>query len=145
MSPSLTDFRTVGRTGLRVSPLALGTMTFGDPSWGADAVTSTEILARYLDAGGNFIDTANRYSEGASETVIGEYLAKKPHVRDRLVIKEVVNPSVPAMSSRRDVYVMPLIRSHRNFPNYLRIHLVDTHLGGFGAVRIRDVPGDRAR
>ena len=86
MSPSLTDFRTVGRTGLRVSPLALGTMTFGDPSWGADAVTSTEILARYLDAGGNFIDTANRYSDGASETVIGEYLAKNPHLRDRLVI-----------------------------------------------------------
>jgi aryl-alcohol dehydrogenase-like predicted oxidoreductase len=86
MSTSLTDYRTVGRTGLRVSPLALGTMTFGDPSWGADPDTSKEILARYLDAGGNFIDTANRYADGASETVIGEYLAKQPDLRDRLVI-----------------------------------------------------------
>jgi aryl-alcohol dehydrogenase-like predicted oxidoreductase len=83
---SLTDYRTVGRTGLRVSPLALGTMTFGDPSWGADTDTSKEILARYLDAGGNFIDTANRYMDGASETVIGEYLGKNPGLRDRLVI-----------------------------------------------------------
>jgi aryl-alcohol dehydrogenase-like predicted oxidoreductase len=95
----LTDFRTLGRTGLRVSPLALGTMTFGDPSWGADAATSAEILARYLDAGGNFIDTANRYMDGASETVIGEYLAKQPGLRDRLVIASkfalTMDPSDP--------------------------------------------------
>ncbi|GAA3434888.1 aldo/keto reductase [Kutzneria kofuensis] len=83
---SLTDFRTLGRTGLRVSPLTLGTMTFGDPSWGADEATSIEILDRYLDAGGNFIDTANRYMNGESERVIGTYLGKHPGLRDRLVI-----------------------------------------------------------
>ncbi|MGI5142817.1 MULTISPECIES: aldo/keto reductase [unclassified Streptomyces] len=83
---SLTDFRTLGRTGLRVSPLALGTMTFGDPSWGADEQTSLDILARYIEAGGNFIDTANRYMEGRSEQVIGSYLRKYPDQRDRLVI-----------------------------------------------------------
>ena len=71
---NLTDFRTLGRTGLRVSPLTLGTMTFGDSGWGAGPATSREILARYVDAGGNVIDTANRYMDGASETVIGEWL-----------------------------------------------------------------------
>jgi hypothetical protein len=66
-------------------------------------------------------------------------------VRNWMVIKEVADPSVPTMARQRDVHVMPHIRSHRNFPNYLGVHLVDTDLGGFGAVRIRDVPGDRAR
>jgi aryl-alcohol dehydrogenase-like predicted oxidoreductase len=79
----LTDFRTLGRTGLRVSPLALGTMTFGDPGWGADEETSIEILKRYLDAGGNFIDTANAYMGGRSEEVIGRFLGKD---RDRVVL-----------------------------------------------------------
>jgi len=83
---SLTDFRTLGRTGLRVSPLALGTMTFGDSSWGADEATSTAIIDRYLEAGGNFIDTANRYANGESERVLGTYLGKRPGLRDRLVI-----------------------------------------------------------
>ncbi|MCY1143173.1 aldo/keto reductase [Actinoplanes sp. Pm04-4] len=83
---NLTDYRTLGRTGLRVSPVALGTMTFGDPSWGADDDTSTAILERYLDAGGNFIDTANAYMAGRSEEVVGAYLGKKPHRRDSLVI-----------------------------------------------------------
>ncbi|MFK3981032.1 aldo/keto reductase [Micromonospora sp. NPDC050397] len=83
---SLTDFRTLGRTGLRVSPLALGTMTFGDPSWGADEATSTEILSRYLAAGGNFVDTANVYMGGRAEEVLGAYLGKHPGLRDRLVI-----------------------------------------------------------
>jgi aryl-alcohol dehydrogenase-like predicted oxidoreductase len=82
----LTDFRTLGRTGLRISPITLGTMTFGDPSWGADAETSYEILSRYLDAGGNVIDTANAYMGGEAERVIGTYLAKRPGLRDRLVI-----------------------------------------------------------
>ena len=69
-----------------MSPLALGTMTFGDPSWGADEETSTEILARYLDAGGNFVDTANAYMGGRSEEVLGRYLGKQPGLRDRLVL-----------------------------------------------------------
>jgi aryl-alcohol dehydrogenase-like predicted oxidoreductase len=83
---NLTDFRTLGRSGLRVSPIALGTMTFGDPSWGADEPTSAAILDRYLDAGGNFIDTANAYMDGRSEEVIGAYLGKRPGQREGLVI-----------------------------------------------------------
>lgn len=83
---NLTDFRTFGRTGLRVSPLTLGAMTFGDPSWGADAATSNAIIERYLEAGGNAIDTANGYTGGRSEEILGAYLAQHPGLRDRLVL-----------------------------------------------------------
>jgi aryl-alcohol dehydrogenase-like predicted oxidoreductase len=82
----LNSFRTLGRSGLRVSPLALGAMTFGDGSWGADDETSAAILDRYLETGGNFIDTANGYNDGRSEEVIGAYLDQHPGLRDRLVI-----------------------------------------------------------
>lgn len=64
-----------GRTGLRVSELSLGTMTFGaDPGWGTDKDTSGRILDAYADAGGNFLDTANVYADGASERILGELL-----------------------------------------------------------------------
>ena len=70
---SLTSYVTVGRTGLRVSPLCLGTMTFGVPQMGGvDEATSHQILNAFFDAGGNFIDTANGY--GGSEEIIGNYL-----------------------------------------------------------------------
>jgi aryl-alcohol dehydrogenase-like predicted oxidoreductase len=83
---NLNSYRTLGRCGLRVSPVALGAMTFGDGSWGADDEASAALLDRYLDAGGNFIDTANVYNGGRSEQVIGAYLDKHPGLRDRLVI-----------------------------------------------------------
>jgi aryl-alcohol dehydrogenase-like predicted oxidoreductase len=82
----LNSFRTLGRSGLRVSPLTLGAMTFGDGSWGADDETSTAIIDHYHEAGGNFIDTANVYNNGRSEEVIGTYLDKHPGLRERLVI-----------------------------------------------------------
>jgi aryl-alcohol dehydrogenase-like predicted oxidoreductase len=82
----LNSFRTLGRSGLRVSPVALGAMTFGDGSWGADDQASTALLDRYVDAGGNFIDTANAYNGGRSEETIGAYLGKHQGLRDRLVI-----------------------------------------------------------
>ncbi|WP_433858796.1 aldo/keto reductase [Streptomyces kronopolitis] len=63
-----------GRTGLRVSELSLGTMTFGAGGWGTDKDTSGRILDAYADAGGNFIDTANVYADGASERILGELL-----------------------------------------------------------------------
>ncbi|GAB1334190.1 aldo/keto reductase [Streptomyces sp. E-15] len=73
-----------GRTGLRVSELALGTMTFGEESgWGADQETGARILDTYADAGGNFVDTANIYASGASERILGELLAGR---RDRFVL-----------------------------------------------------------
>ena len=67
----LNAFRTLGRSGLRVSPVTLGTMTFGDGSWGADDETSVAILDRYLQSGGNFIDTANVWTTVARRRPLG--------------------------------------------------------------------------
>ena len=83
----LDQYVTLGRSGLRVSPMCLGAMTFGaDPSWGASVAESKAILDRFLDLGGNFIDTANGYNRGQSEQIIGDHLAHDPEKRDRLVI-----------------------------------------------------------
>ena len=82
---SLTDFRTLGRSGLVVSPLALGTMTFGTPRWGSPDEVSEAVFHAYVDAGGNFIDTADVYAKGRSEELIGGYVADRG-LRDRLVI-----------------------------------------------------------
>ncbi len=71
----LTDFRTLGRSGLVVSPLALGTMTFGPGAWGADEATSRSMFDAYRDAGGNFIDTADIYTGGRSEELVGRFIA----------------------------------------------------------------------
>jgi len=74
----------LGRSGLRVSELALGTMTFGpDWGWGADLDQSRAIFNRFVEAGGNFIDTASNYTDGTSERYVGELVAGD---RDRFVI-----------------------------------------------------------
>ncbi len=82
---SLVKFRTLGRSGLVVSPIALGTMTFGPGAWGADDATSREIFDAYRAAGGNFIDTADIYSGGASETLVGQFI-KETGSRDEVVL-----------------------------------------------------------
>ncbi len=82
---SLTAFRTLGRSGLIVSPLALGTMTFGNPQWGSPDDVSESIFHAYVDAGGNFIDTADVYAKGRSEELIGGYIADRS-LRDQLVL-----------------------------------------------------------
>jgi aryl-alcohol dehydrogenase-like predicted oxidoreductase len=82
---SLTEFRTLGRSGLVVSPLALGTMTFGPGAWNADDATSRAIFDAYRDAGGNFVDTADIYSGGESEILIGKFI-KDTGARDDIVL-----------------------------------------------------------
>jgi aryl-alcohol dehydrogenase-like predicted oxidoreductase len=82
---SLTDFRTLGRSGLIVSPLALGTMTFGTPRWGSADDVSESIFQAYVEAGGNFIDTADVYAKGRSEELVGSYVASRG-LRDQLVL-----------------------------------------------------------
>lgn len=68
-------YKLLGRSGLKVSELCLGTMGFGKEwNWGADKETSFQILEAFTQAGGNFIDTANRYTEGTSERIIGEFV-----------------------------------------------------------------------
>jgi aryl-alcohol dehydrogenase-like predicted oxidoreductase len=81
----LTSYRTLGRSGLAVSPLALGTMTFGAGRWGAEEDGARAIFDAYVDAGGNLIDTADVYSGGESEAMIGRFLRERGG-RDRLVI-----------------------------------------------------------
>jgi aryl-alcohol dehydrogenase-like predicted oxidoreductase len=83
MNPS---YYTLGHTGLRVSRLALGTMTFGtDWGWGADQATARALFDRYLAAGGNFFDTADLYTNGESERWLGRFV-RDAGVRDRVVI-----------------------------------------------------------
>ena len=82
---SLTDYRTLGRSGLAVSPFALGTMTFGAARWGSGEAGSQDVFNAYLDAGGNFIDTADVYSGGRSEEMLGEFIAARG-ARDAIVI-----------------------------------------------------------
>jgi aryl-alcohol dehydrogenase-like predicted oxidoreductase len=85
-SRGLDDYALLGRTGLRVSPLCLGAMTFGDPDgMGVDEQTSRALFDHYRDHGGNFIDTANVYASGNSERILCAFL-KESSVRDRLVI-----------------------------------------------------------
>jgi len=87
-------YRLFGKSGLRVSEIALGTMTFGTEwGWGADKEESKKIFDVYTNGGGNFIDTANRYTEGTSEKFVGEFihddrdhfvLATKYSLQDRM-------------------------------------------------------------
>lgn len=77
-------YKLLGQSGLRVSEMCLGTMSFGDVwGFGADEKESHRILDAYAEAGGNFIDTANKYHEGQSEEIIGSYLGPG---RDRWVV-----------------------------------------------------------
>jgi len=81
---TLSTYRLLGRSGLRVSPLCLGTMTFGTEwGWGADESASKKVLDHYLESGGNFIDTANFYTKGTSEVLCGKFLQGR---RDRVVV-----------------------------------------------------------
>jgi aryl-alcohol dehydrogenase-like predicted oxidoreductase len=81
---SLDTYRLLGRSGLRVSPMALGTMTFGtDWGWGADREEAHRIFDAYVDRGGNFIDSACNYTNGTAEQLVGEFAADK---RERLTI-----------------------------------------------------------
>lgn len=83
----LNHYVTLGRSGLRVSPFCLGAMTFGeDLGWGSSVETSNAILDRYMALGGNFIDTANVYTLGHSEKIIGDHIGRTSSKRDRVVI-----------------------------------------------------------
>jgi len=77
-------YKLLGKTGLRVSELCLGTMTFGEEwGWGASKEESRKMFDAFADAGGNFVDTANLYTNGTSETFVGEFLKGR---RERFVL-----------------------------------------------------------
>lgn len=78
------QYKLLGKSGLRVSEICLGTMTFGEEwGWGANKDESRKMFEAFLEAGGNFIDTANGYTNGASETMLGEFIQAE---RERVVL-----------------------------------------------------------
>jgi aryl-alcohol dehydrogenase-like predicted oxidoreductase len=84
---ALNDYVTIGHSGLRVSPFCLGAMTFGeDWGWGSSVAESEAIISRFMEGGGNFIDTANVYTKGHSEKIIGDCIGRDASRRDRVVI-----------------------------------------------------------
>ncbi len=81
----LTSYRTLGRSSLAVSPMALGTMTFGASRWGSDEAASRAVFDAYVEAGGNLVDTADVYAGGESERMLGRFIGERG-LRDRMVI-----------------------------------------------------------
>jgi aryl-alcohol dehydrogenase-like predicted oxidoreductase len=82
---TLENYRTLGRSGLAVSPFALGTMTFGTARWGSGEQASRAVFNAYVDAGGNFVDTADVYAGGRSEELLGSFIAERG-LRDSIVL-----------------------------------------------------------
>jgi aryl-alcohol dehydrogenase-like predicted oxidoreductase len=86
-------YQLFGKSGLRVSQMALGTMTFGeDWGWGASEEESRKVYDAFLEAGGNFIDTANLYTNGSSEQLLGKFMGRD---RERLVLATKFSASSP--------------------------------------------------
>jgi aryl-alcohol dehydrogenase-like predicted oxidoreductase len=139
------DFRLLGRSGLRVSDIGLGTMTFGpDWGWGADAAESERIFARYSAAGGNFIDTANNYTDGTSEELVGRFTSPD---RDRWVIATKYTLTLDrhdpnAGGSHRKSLVRSLEQSlrrlHTDYVDLLWLHMHDATTPIEEAVRALD-------
>src|SRR5438067_12866775 len=87
-------YKLLGRSGLRVSELCLGTMTFGeDLGWGSTREDSRRIYDAFREAGGNFIDTANMYTNGTSESFLGEFMADH---RESVVLATKYTNSAPS-------------------------------------------------
>ncbi|UHQ19086.1 aldo/keto reductase [Lysobacter sp. KIS68-7] len=120
----LDSYRLLGRSGLRISPLALGTMTFGgDWGWGAADDEARRIFDAYVDRGGNFIDTANAYTNGSSERLLGQFAEGK---RDRLVISTKFTMSMdPADPNAGGNHRKSMLRSVEQSLQRLRTDYID--------------------
>jgi aryl-alcohol dehydrogenase-like predicted oxidoreductase len=122
------EYRQLGRTGLRVSELCLGAMTFGRES---TEETSIQMLDRFVEAGGNFIDTADVYSEGLSEEILGRWLQGQD--RDALVIATKVRfrmgPGTNDIGlSRKHILAAvegSLRRLHTDYIDLYQVHMWD--------------------
>jgi aryl-alcohol dehydrogenase-like predicted oxidoreductase len=121
------EYRRVGQSGLKVSEICLGTMTFGN---GADKAEAGRILSLALDAGVNFIDTADAYNAGAAETMLGELLAARRH--DVVIATKVFNPTGPGPndSGMSRLHIMRAIedslrRLNTDYVDLYYIHHVD--------------------
>ncbi|WP_428328719.1 aldo/keto reductase [Mucilaginibacter sp.] len=126
-------YKLLGRSGLKVSELCLGTMGFGtEAGWGADKDTSFAIMDTYANAGGNFLDTANVYKLGTSEKIIGEYVAN--HDRDYFVLAtkyslkdNVTNPNASGNNRKNMMRSVEesLKRLKTDFIDLLYLHIWD--------------------
>src|ERR1700761_7879989 len=127
------NYKLLGRSGLKVSELCLGTMGFGTESgWGADKQTSFEIMDAFAEAGGNFLDTANIYKLGTSEKIIGEYISN--HDRDFFVLAtkytlkdNTTNPNASGNSRKNMMRSVEesLKRLKTDFIDLLYLHIWD--------------------
>jgi aryl-alcohol dehydrogenase-like predicted oxidoreductase len=127
------QYKLLGNTGLRVSELCLGALTFGeDWDWGSDRETSRAIFETFAEAGGNFIDTANIYTNGTSEKMLGEFVGSE---RDRFVIATkytvMSNPNDPNSSGNQRKNLMrsleaSLKRLNTDYIDLYWIHMWDT-------------------
>lgn len=122
------QLRPLGRTGIQVSPLCLGGNVFG---WTADAATSSNLLDRFVDGGGNFIDTADAYSRwapghvgGESETIIGEWLARSGK-RNRVVVATKVGSDMG--QGRKDLRAGWIRQAVEDSLRRLRIDVIDLY------------------
>jgi len=135
---ALDHYYLLGRSGLRVSRLALGTMTFGTGgirgiagAWGASKEVSRAIFDRYVAAGGNFIDTADSYTAGTSETMLGEFVAETG-LRDRLVIatkfSNSLDPGNPNAGGNGRKNMMRAVEAslHRLRTDYIDLYFLHT-------------------
>jgi aryl-alcohol dehydrogenase-like predicted oxidoreductase len=86
-------YKLLGKSGLRVSELCLGTMTFGeDWGWGSSQEESRKVYDAFLEAGGNFVDTANVYTNGTRESLLGEFMKGQ---RERIVLATKYTNAAP--------------------------------------------------
>lgn len=134
MALQLDDYRLLGRSGVRVSPLCLGTMTFGvgPGTWGSADEEAARLLDLYIDRGGNFIDTANFYGQmGQSEVLLGQYIKGR---RDRLVISTkyslTTSPGDPNASGNHRKNMVrslddSLRRMHTDYIDLYYLHMWD--------------------
>jgi aryl-alcohol dehydrogenase-like predicted oxidoreductase len=138
-------YRILGRSGLRVSELCLGTMTFGDDwGWGADRDESRRIFDAFVEAGGNFVDTASNYTNGTSESLVGELAAG---ARDSFVLATKYTLSLApddpnAGGNHRKSLVRSLEQSLRRlrteYVDLLWLHMYDAFTPIEDAVRALD-------
>ncbi|TAK69504.1 MAG: aldo/keto reductase [Actinomycetota bacterium] len=127
-------YRTFGTSGLRVSELFLGAMTFGESwGWGSPIEECRKVLEVYREAGGNVIDTANKYTNGESERIVGELLSGQ---RDQLVVATKYTLSIDGADpnasgnhrkSLRTSLEQSLRRLNTDYVDLLWVHVWDPH------------------
>src|SRR6202000_781040 len=127
------NYKLLGRSGLKVSELCLGTMGFGtENGWGADQKDSFAIIDAYAEAGGNFLDTANLYKLGTSEKIIGEYLSRNDRdyfvVATKYTLKDnLTNPNASGNNRKNMMRSVEesLKRMKTDFMDVLYLHIWD--------------------